>query len=199
MKRLLEHPLVYALWQAPFVAQKVAPFRHHNDPRAMQRVLDVGCGPGTNRSLFATTEYLGVDLDPSYVARASARFGPQFRVGDAAALDVADFAPVDCLFVNSLTHHLDDEALDRLLGRTEVVAPTGCLHLIDMYLPDAGIPRRLALADRGDHPRPLSALRDAISRSWAIEIEHPYALQLGGVTLWAMVYFRARPRRPACE
>lgn len=199
MRGLLAYPWAYALWQAPFVAQKVAPFRHHNDPRSMQRVLDVGCGPGTNRSLFPTADYLGVDLDPGYVTRACARFGPQFRVGDAANLDVAGFAPVDCLFVNSLTHHLDDAALGGLLRRTELVTATGCLHVIDMYLPEAGIPRRLALADRGDHPRPLPALREAISRFWAIDTEHTFFLQLGGIRLWAMVYFRAHPRRPTCD
>lgn len=197
MRRLLEHPAIYALWQAPFVEQKVAPFRDHNRSQSMGRVLDVGCGPGTNRALFGAAEYLGVDLDPNYVARATQRFGPHFRVGDAGALDVGDFAPVECLFVNSLTHHLNDEVLNRLLARTDLLTPTGRLHLIDMYLPPSGISRRLALADRGEHPRPLSALRDAIARCWAIEIEHPFALHKCGVNLWAMVYFRARPRRLA--
>lgn len=195
MRRLLELPGIYALWQAPFVEQKVAPFRRQNAPDTIGRVLDVGCGPGTNRPLFATAEYLGVDLDPKYVARATARYGPRFRVGDAAALDVADFGPVDCLFTNSLTHHLDNDALRRLLDRTDLVTPGGSLHLIDMYLPDGGIPRRLALADRGDHPRSLGDLRHAVERAWAIEIEHVFPLRLFGVTLWSMVYFRARPRR----
>lgn len=199
MRRLLEHPSVYALWQAPFVDQKVGPFRDRNSSHDIQRVLDVGCGPGTNRTLFTTTEYLGVDLDASYVARANRRYGTGFRVGDAGALDVADFGPVDCFFVNSLTHHLDDAALHRLLGRTDLVTAAGHLHVIDMYLPEGGIPRRLALADRGDYPRPLAALRAAIAHDWLIDIEHPFQLRLFGVTLWEMVYFRARPRRHECE
>lgn len=195
MRRLLDHPQVYALWQAPFVRQKLAPFLAHNRLDTIHRVLDVGCGPGTNAALFADKEYLGVDLDAGYVAQARERFGPRFRQGDAAALDVGDFAPVDCLFVNSLTHHLDDAAADRLLARTDLVTEHGRLHLIDLHLPPRGIARRLALADRGEHPRPLDRLRALIDRHWTIEVEQPFALSLAGIALWAMVYFRAAPRR----
>lgn len=195
MQRLLAHPRVYALWQAPFVRQKLAPFLACNEVAAIRRVLDVGCGPGTNAGLFVGKDYLGVDLDPGYVARARARFGPRFRVGDAAALDVADFGAVDCLFVNSLTHHLDDTAAERLLCRTDLVTGDGRLHLIDLHLPERGVSRRLALADRGEHPRPLDRLRDLVARHWVIDVEAPFALTLAGLDLWAMVYLRAAPRR----
>ncbi|MCA9769502.1 MAG: class I SAM-dependent methyltransferase [Gemmatimonadetes bacterium] len=194
MRGLLAVPRLYALWQAPFVAQKVRAFRVRNDPEAVEPVLDVGCGPGTNRTLFRSSAYLGIDLDPAYVAMARARYGDHFRVGDAAALEVADFGPVDCLFVNSLTHHLDDDAIDRLLRRTDLVRPGGRLHLIDLYLPASGISRRLALADRGQYPRPLAALRDHITRHWRIDVEERFWLQVAGLRLWAMVYFRAEPR-----
>ncbi len=193
MRQLLSHPALYALWQWPFVEQKVAPFRATTTLPPGSRVLDVGCGPGTNARLFAQCDYLGIDLDPGYVERAVARFGRRFRVGDASRLDVADFAPVDCLFVNSLTHHLDDAALDGLLRRTDLVRPGGHLHLIDLHLPASGLPRRLALADRGRHARPLADLRAAIGRHWRVEHEQPFFLRALGFGLWAMVYFRATP------
>lgn len=194
MRRVLDHPRVYALWQAPFVHQKLAPFVAHNRLAAIRKVLDVGCGPGTNAALFADKEYLGIDLDAGYVERATRRFGPRFRQGDAGAMEVPDFAPVDCLFINSLTHHLDDATMERLLGRGDLVTGNGKLHLIDLYLPPGGIARRLALADRGEHPRPLAELRALIDRHWAIEVEEPFTLRLAGIDLWAMVYFRAAPR-----
>jgi SAM-dependent methyltransferase len=194
VKALLDDPRLYALWQAPFVRQKLAPFHRHNDVSAIRRVLDVGCGPGTNAREFGQAEYLGIDLDASYVARARARFGDKFRQGDAAHLAVADFGPVDCLFVNSLTHHLDDAALAGLLSRVELVLPEGHLHLIDLHLPPSGIARRLALADRGRHARPLEALRDAIARHWVVDVEEQFTLRLPPFDLWAMVYFRAARR-----
>lgn len=198
MRRLLDHPAIYAAWQAPFVRQKVAPFLRHNRIDLIRRVLDVGCGPGTNARLFAAADYLGVDIDPGYVARAVERFGPRFRVGDAAALDFTDGVQFDCLFINSLTHHLDDGALDALLSRTDLLADDGQLHLIDLHLPERGIPRWLALADRGQHPRPLPDLRAAIGRHWAVECEETFHLKMLGIRMWAMVYFRARPRSVGC-
>ena len=45
---LLEHPAVYAAWQAPFAAQKFAPVEKWLRGRTIRRVLDVGCGAGTN-------------------------------------------------------------------------------------------------------------------------------------------------------
>jgi hypothetical protein len=116
-------------------------------------------------------------------------FGPQFRQGDAGALVVDDFAPVDCLFINSLTHHLDDDAFNRLLARTDLVTPTGSLHLIDLHLPPRGIGRWLALMDRGRHPRTLDVMRCHVDRHWVIEVEHPFTLRMIGLDLWAMVYF----------
>ena len=50
---------------APLVAARIG---------AAQTVLDVGCGPGTNAPHFAHADYLGVDINPSYVATAARRY-----------------------------------------------------------------------------------------------------------------------------
>ena len=55
-ERLLEQPLSYRLWQAPFAEAKFEPVRRHNDLGRVRRVLDVGCGPGTNTHHFAAVE-----------------------------------------------------------------------------------------------------------------------------------------------
>ncbi|MFN9035255.1 MAG: hypothetical protein ACK5YO_03100, partial [Planctomyces sp.] len=49
---LLSLPAVYRMWQAPFVDAKFDPILRHNDLRSVRRVLDAGCGPGTNAHLF---------------------------------------------------------------------------------------------------------------------------------------------------
>ncbi|HET9064489.1 MAG TPA: class I SAM-dependent methyltransferase [Gemmatimonadales bacterium] len=154
----------------------------------------MGCGPGTNAGMFPHARYLGVDLDPAYVKRATARFGPRFAVGDAAALDVKGFAPVDAMLVNSLCHHLTDDQLRSMLVRTELVAPGGYLHLIDLHLPGRGIPEYLARADRGEHPRSRLHLSGIVAERWEIDVEDPFWLTVAGVRLWAMVYIRAKPR-----
>ena len=41
---LLERPIVYRLWQAPFVRAKLAPVLAECDLSRVRRVLDLGCG-----------------------------------------------------------------------------------------------------------------------------------------------------------
>ena len=199
MKSLLAHPRLYAMWQAPFVRQKLGPVLAHNDLRRIDSVLDIGCGPGTNAALFATKAYRGIDIDAGYVAEARARHGERFVVGDASDLRVNEIEPADCVFVNSLTHHLTDEALRRLLERVDLAAPGGRLHVIDLHLPRRGIGHWLARLDRGEHPRSLARLRELIEECWCVEVAEPFSLTLGPIPLWAMVYFRARPRDASCD
>jgi SAM-dependent methyltransferase len=66
---VLSLPLVYRLWQAPFLAQKLAPLFRHNDVPHAKHVLDVGCGPGSNTRWFLHADYVGLDLEPAYICR----------------------------------------------------------------------------------------------------------------------------------
>src|SRR5206468_6323559 len=81
----LEHTLAYRLWQAPFADKKLAPLFAHQDLRSVRRVLDVGCGPGTNTRHFERTGYLGVDINESYIADARRRYGRDFLVADVTS------------------------------------------------------------------------------------------------------------------
>ncbi len=64
---ILNFPSVYRLWQAPFASAKLRPLQHDNDLCNARRVLDVGCGPGTNSPVFSHTDYLGLDLNERYI------------------------------------------------------------------------------------------------------------------------------------
>ena len=194
MKHPMELSWLYRAWQAPFVPQKLVPLRRHHPGLPFRRVLDVGCGPGINAPAFRHTDYLGVDLDEGYIRDARARHGDRFMVGDASNLDLPAGSQFDCILVNSLLHHLDDDQVGRLLASVrDLLAPAGTLFVIDLYVPDSGLPRRLALADRGRFPRPLPQLRALIARSCQIDVEEPFRLHMGPLTLWKMVYFEARP------
>jgi|LakMenEpi03Aug12_release.lakeMendotaPanAssembly.Ray.scaffolds.fasta_scaffold4179607_1 hypothetical protein len=70
VRSILDLPAVYALWQAPFVAQKIGPFLAAGPAARTGRVLELGCGPGTNAHLFDPKRYVGIDLSPIFYDRA---------------------------------------------------------------------------------------------------------------------------------
>jgi SAM-dependent methyltransferase len=195
--RVLEQPWAYRSIQAPFAEAKLAPFFRHTDPAQLRRVLDVGCGPGTNAAHFRARQYTGIDINPDYIATARRSFGERFIVGDVTDPAVLPGASFECVLLNSLLHHLDDEASCNLLSRlSERVAPGGRLHVMELVLPSTrSAARTLARLDRGRYPRPLSAWRALFAQAFEEHVFEPYAVGLPGLPLWQMVYFQGSPRR----
>jgi SAM-dependent methyltransferase len=112
-RRVLEHPPIYNLFQKlvradrprrKFIEETVAPLKYG-------RVLEVGCGPGTNCEWIPRGfEYVGCDLSESYIAYARRKFGDRAEfysaaVGQLAALNMKPFRVV---FALALLHHLSD-------------------------------------------------------------------------------------------
>jgi trans-aconitate methyltransferase len=60
---VMKWPFVYWIWMATHSDQKFVPVLAHNNLRHVRRVLDVGCGPGTNTPQFSENDYLGIDLE----------------------------------------------------------------------------------------------------------------------------------------
>ncbi len=195
--RLMEHTLAYRLWQAPFAERKLAPLFAHNEVDAAQRVLDVGCGPGTNAHHFAHADYLGLDFNPAYIESARRRYGRNFLVADVTKYEVPPDQRFDLILANSLFHHIDDASTRRILARLPtLLSPDGFVHIFDLVLPERpSVSKFLARADRGDHPRPLEAWRSLFSESLEPVVFEAYPLGAAGLTLWNMVYFKGRARR----
>lgn len=193
----MENTTLYRLWQAPMAERKLEPLFRHNDRTRFRRVLDVGCGPGTNAAHFLGQDYLGVDINPGYIRDAERRYGPRFRVADVTTMHLEPGGGWDCILVNSLLHHLPDDAVDRLLGHlATLLTEDGAVHILDLVLPaERSVSRLLARLDRGHFPRPLEQWRDLFSRHFSLDVFEPYPLGVAGLTLWSMVYGRGRPRR----
>lgn len=193
---LLEQPLVYRLWQAPFQRAKLAPFLEATRGRMPRRVLDVACGPGTNTALFADSEYVGVDINPEYVRYASRRHPHRFEVANAAQELLPGEAPFDLVLLNSFLHHLATDEVHAVLRRVaQLLKPGGRVHILDLVLPEtAGLPLLLARADRGPYARPLAEWRTLFESHFTTQAFAPYPLGVGPLTLWNMVYFRGGPR-----
>src|ERR1700693_4882903 len=98
---VLKYPLVYRLWMAPFAEQKFSAVPAHNDLSRVRRVLDVGCGPGTNTHHFAKSDYLGVDLNERYIRTARRRHGRNFVAADVRSYRANPGDRFDLILVNS--------------------------------------------------------------------------------------------------
>jgi SAM-dependent methyltransferase len=189
---LLEQPMVYRAWQAPFAAAKLAPVLAHNDLSRTLRVLDVGCGPGTNSSYFDRAGYLGIDINAQYIRYAKRRFQRDFMVADATSLPNFDVQRFDFILVNSLLHHLDDVVVRRLLEALRaLLANGGHVHVLELLTPSSrGVAAWLARADRGQFSRSLDEWQALWGDLFAPAVVEPYALSGFGVPLWHMVYFK---------
>jgi SAM-dependent methyltransferase len=193
----MEHTTVYRIWQAPFAERKLEPFLRAVDLQRVRRVLDVGCGPGTNARHFREHDYLGVDINPAYIRDAERRFGSRFRVADVTTMRIEPGQGYDCILVNSLLHHLPDEAVERLLGHlATLLSEHGTVNVLDLVLPpNPSIARFLARRDRGDFPRPLERWRELFCTHFRPVVFQPYPLGVAGLTMWSMVYFQGQSPR----
>src|SRR4051794_35758133 len=73
-EKILESSLGYALWSAPVNRPKIDAIRQMLQKCGKGKVLDVGCGPGTNAEIFADWDYVGIDLNASYIENARSKF-----------------------------------------------------------------------------------------------------------------------------
>lgn len=192
-ERLLEHPAVYSAWQAPFAAQKFAPVEKWLRGHTVRRVLDVGCGAGTNAGHFTDVDYVGVDVNDRYLQAARARFRGQFVQADLTTADLSSLGMFDMILVNSFFHHVSDADVERILAQlSRLLAPDGRIHILDLVLPaHKSLAWMMARLDRGKYARPVERWRALFGAAFDPVLFEPYCF---GGRLWSMVYFQGRAK-----
>jgi SAM-dependent methyltransferase len=191
---LLEQTPVYSLWQAPFVTDKLAPVLSHNDIARVRRVLDVGCGPGTNTDFFRNADYLGVDINADYIESAQREHKRRFVVADVTAYDDQAAGKFDFILINSFLHDVDDADVDKVLARIAGwLTSDGYIHVVELVSPgDRSIAQLLANWDRGKYARSLGHWRSLFERHLELAVFETYSLKLAGARFWSMVYCKGR-------
>jgi SAM-dependent methyltransferase len=195
MDRVLEHPTVYIAWQRPFVQRKFAPVDRVLRTHSLRRILDVGCGPGTNAARFAGVEYVGVDINEKYLERARSKYPGRFVQANLETADLSSLGTFDAIIVNSFLHHLPDDAVNRLLKQLpSLLDPGGRIHILELVLPaQVCLQRIMARLDRGRFARPLNEWKVLFS----VHFE-PITVETYDVAgMWAMVYFQGKNRTDA--
>jgi SAM-dependent methyltransferase len=193
---LLEQPFLFNLSQLPFTRQKFARIVKHNDLSQVRRVLDVGCGPGTNAPSFAHAAYQGIDINPRYIELARRRFHRDFQVADATSYLAREGSRFDFILINSFLHHIDTPDVSRILAHlATLLSPDGYIHSIELVRPErSGLPRRLAAMDRGKFARSLTAWQDLFEMHLHTHIFEPFSITHFGCGVMDLVYYKGRTK-----
>jgi SAM-dependent methyltransferase len=102
-------------------------------PKAGDRILEIGCGPGTIVPYLPQTDYLGFDLSPGYIAQAQRRFPhAKFICQRVSRYTLADRSSFDTVLALAIIHHLDDDEAVQLFEIAHIaLKPGGRLITLD--------------------------------------------------------------------
>jgi ubiquinone/menaquinone biosynthesis C-methylase UbiE len=114
-------------------------------PRQGMKVLEVGCGTGTNLGLFAEAgcEVAGVDLSPAMIGLAKKKLGDDadLREGDASAMGFDDQS-FDLVVAFLTLHEMPAVVRDPVVGEmARVVAKDGRVIFIDFHTGPYSFPK----------------------------------------------------------
>lgn len=168
------------LRQTPWTRLRLEAVRSLVEPRAGERVLDLGCAAGAVSHFLSTfgCETVGVDAEPLAIERARSLFSRlSFEVADVASLPFAG-ASFDKAVAADLVEHLDEATFAAMLAEAHrVLRPGGTLslytpnprHPIELlkqhHLVLARNPTHIGLRTAGELARALTAARFAVERS----------------------------------
>lgn len=130
-------------------------------PRADDKVLDIGCGPGDMFGALPHVDYLGLDISPEYIAAARRRFGTagRFLCTDVGAATIeTERGQFNLVLATAVLHHLDDERAKWLFELAHTaLKPGGRLITYDgCYVPEQSrLARWILRNDRGKFVRTL--------------------------------------------
>lgn len=175
--RLLESGFAYDLMQKIVGGNNVRRYlaEKYVRPAAGQRILDIGCGPGSMLPYLAVApgiEYVGIDSNPDYVQRARERYGSAgvFHCSSITQPVGSKLSAFHVAVGFGILHHLEDEetlslfrlAFDALVPGGRLVTLDGCYR--DGQHPMAYWMNRF---DRGKNVRTLEEYTALANRVFA--------------------------------
>lgn len=200
---LFDRPRVYEAFHLMVSGVKIRHLKRHLstlDSSQPLRVLDMGCGPGTNAELFTDRtrfEYLGIDTNPIYIEKAKKRYPLAFECADATSLNPSQ-KKFDVVLINSVMHHITPELSKRILrAAQDALRADGECLILDMIEPvdhsiNTFIQRILIRLDRGQYCRTFESLKREIDEIFEIKDLQEFRIGFLGLVLWELRLFVAK-------
>jgi len=159
--RWLKVPFVYNLFQGVVGGNALRRriIENHARARAGDKVIDIGCGPAQALQSLPDVEYLGLDINPDYIAFARRTYGSKgtFVIGDTRSFrGDSRFKDANIVIAVSVLHHLDDEeAVDCIRFAYDALKKGGRLICHDAcWIPNQGVFSKYVMSlDRGRNIR----------------------------------------------
>ena len=170
--RWLKVPLFYNLFQGVVGGNALRRriIQNHARARPGDKVIDIGCGPAQALQSLPNVEYLGLDIDPDYIAFARQAYGDKgtFVVGDTRSLwSDSRFKHADIVIAIAVLHHLDDEdAVDCIRFAYNALKRGGRLICHDpCWIPNQGMFSKWIMShDRGRNIRTEQQYRQLVAK-----------------------------------
>jgi 2-polyprenyl-3-methyl-5-hydroxy-6-metoxy-1,4-benzoquinol methylase len=139
--------------------------------RQSDKILDIGCGPGSMAPYLPRSEYVGFDANPDYLERAQRHFPEaRFVCERVSENNLPQSGYFDIVVALGIVHHLDDqEAVQLYRMAYNALKPEGRLITLDgVWAPNQSkFAKFLLRRDRGYFVRPQEAYEKLASTSFS--------------------------------
>ena len=134
-----------------------------------RKILDLGCGPGTNTQYFKALDYLGIDIYEPYIKKAASDYPDyQFYCENFLNLSNEYNNSFDVILMSGLLHHLPDSIVIQFLEKSYAVLREGgsLIAIENCLVPEQSpLKRKVILLDRGEFVRTSAELDALLSKS----------------------------------
>jgi cyclopropane fatty-acyl-phospholipid synthase-like methyltransferase len=162
LRKILEIPAVYDVFQRFTRTREYRQkFMEYVPIPEGGKVLEIGCGPGTNVEFLPkdrNVDYVGCDSDATYIAHARAHYTERAQFFDTpvGGLRTLGMGPFDTALAWGLLHHISDAQVRTLAEEVdELLVPGGRFCTFDPCFTSEQslIARVLTACDRGRYVR----------------------------------------------